>query len=246
MKIKKEMIIGIVILVAGAFLVGGAKIYQQIKIKNDLALRISSMGGTPQSIEGLKQAIAAYEKQIEAHVKDAAQTGVYWKILAIRLQDNGLYNEALEALERALYYNPVDATLHYLTGLSAATVAKSYHNFSGRDNQERERLFALAEESYLRAIELDDRYLRPRYGLGILYVFEFDRPAEAIPHLERSLEISRNDVDTLFVLARAYYMTSAYQKALDIYNQIISVTKDEQKKTEAQNNRQYIMGLLYG
>jgi tetratricopeptide (TPR) repeat protein len=248
MKIKREVVIGLAVIFLFATVIVVLNIRRSLKGRSELAQRIAGLGnnGPPETIEGLQRAIAAYEARIEQHVKDAAQTGVYWKILAVRLQDKGLHNEALKALERALNYTPADQTLHYLTGVSAATIAKSYHNFEGRENTERDRLFALAEESYLHAIALDDRYVRPRYGIGVLYVFELDRPGDAIPHLERCLELSKNDVDAMFVLARAYYMTSAYNEAVAVYDRILSSTKDEQKRTEAQNNRQVVLGRLYG
>jgi tetratricopeptide (TPR) repeat protein len=247
MKIKKEAAIGIIIMAAAAIGLGSVVIYQRNKNRDDLASRIAALGdGPPSTIEGLRSAIAAYEQQIEQHVRDAAQLGVYWKILATRLQDRGLHNEALKALERAIYFTPEDRVLHYMTGVSAAFVAKNIHSFPGVDRAEKDRYFMLSEEGYLRAIGLDERYLRPRYGLGVLYVFELDRPADAIPHLLRGLEISRNDTDTMFVLARAYYMTGAFEEAVEIYDRIISLTKDEEKQREAQNNRQTLMGRLYG
>ncbi|GHU66417.1 hypothetical protein FACS189447_07220 [Spirochaetia bacterium] len=248
MKIKKEVRIGLT--VVGIIIIGFIILIntQGNKSRRQLASRIISLGngGPPETIEGLEEAIAAYEKQIELHVKDAAQTGVYWKILASRFQERGLHNEALEALEHALYYNPEDATLHYLTGLSAAIVAKTHHNFTGIDNPERNRLYALAEEAYISALKIDEKYLKPRYALGVLYVFELDRPEDAIPLMERYLDFSTNDVDAMFVLARAYFVTGDMERALALYNMIISVARDENKKREAQNNRQAVMGRLYG
>jgi tetratricopeptide (TPR) repeat protein len=172
---------------------------------------------------------------------------VYWKILATRLQDQGLHHEALDALERALYYTPEDPALYYAVGISAGIAAKSALNFAGGgENIERERYYVLAEDAYLRSIELDGSYGRPRYGLGVLYVFELDRPAEAIPHLFRYLEISRGDIDAMFVLARAYYMMESYRDAVDVYDDIIALTRDENKRLEAQSNRQLLLDMLYG
>jgi tetratricopeptide (TPR) repeat protein len=247
-RIKKDILLGLcVILVLCA---GGVFLFQREKNKNRSALarRITELGngGPPETIEGLRTAIAAYERRIEEHVKLAAQTGVYWKILATRLQDRGLHFEALDALERALYYNSEDPSLHYLTGVSAGVAAKSILDFPGSAKGKREEYFALAERGYLRAIELDGRYIRPRYGLAVLYVFELDRPAEAIPHLERYLEISRSDVDALFVLARAYYMIENFRAALDLYDRIIALTRDENRRIEAEKNRRIVMGRLYG
>jgi tetratricopeptide (TPR) repeat protein len=251
-KIKKEMVVGIVVIVVIGLGAVGAYSYRNYVIRNNIAYRIAALsaGGPPETIEGLRAAIKDYEKQIEQHVKDAAQTGVYWKILASRLQDRGLHNEALKALEQAIYYNGEDATLFYMTGVSAAVVAKSSLGFPGTGaNQggvsERDRYFAIAEAGYRRAIELNDRYARPRYGLGILYVFELNRPVEAIPHLERFLEQSSNDVEAMFVLARAYYMAGLSRPAVDLYDRIINRTKDAAKRAEAEKNKDFVLGLSY-
>jgi tetratricopeptide (TPR) repeat protein len=250
MKIKKEIFAGLVVIAVICLGFFALIAYQKDKNRSDLAARVAGLDSarspSSETIDELKAVIARYEKQLEAYVRDAAKTGNYWKILALRLQDRKLYNEALEALERAIYYLPADPALHYLTGLSAATAAKSSHSFPGRDNRERDQLFALAEDAYLRAIELDDRYLNPRYGIAVLYVFELDRPGEAVPHLEKYLEISRNDVDAMFILARAWFMTGEFQLAADLYTRIIGLTKDEDKRREAQNNRFTAQERLHG
>ncbi|MDR2094927.1 MAG: tetratricopeptide repeat protein [Treponema sp.] len=251
MKIKKEALTGIIIILAAVFGITAMYHLKRQSARNDIAARIAELmprgGGPPSTIEDLKKAIALYEEKIELHVKDAAQTAVYWKILATRLQDRGLHNQALEALERAVYYAPEDAVLYYLSGLSAAKIAKNALDFSGNgDLTVQARHYALAEQSYLRAIALDERYLRPRYGLAILYVYELGRPAEAIPHLVKYLEISTVDTDAMFVLAAAYYMTEAYQDALDMYDRIIAATKDTTRKAKAEELKQAVLRAYYG
>ena len=247
-KTAKNMIILIVVVILACLLTYWISRRERDRNMTDFAQRLISEGPsqTTESIEEVKRNIALYEKRIEQHVEDAAKTGAYWKILAIRLQDRGLHGEALEALKRAIYYTPTDPALHYAIGLSAGTMAKSIHLFPGTETDEREQYFAVAEEAYLRAIEIDGRYLRPRFGLAVLYVFELDRPDEAIPHLELYLQISRNDVDTMFVLARAYFMLENYQAAVELYDRIVTLTRDEQKRIDAQNNRQIVMERLYG
>ncbi|MDR0496093.1 MAG: tetratricopeptide repeat protein [Treponema sp.] len=244
--------VGIVIIAAY-----GISMNQRYKQRGELAGRIFSLSNEnsldkalqrnpPETIEELKRAIAFYEKRLDRHVEDVFRTGLYWKILAVRLQDRGLHGEALAALENAVYHAPEDASLHYSIGISAGILAKSFHTSLGGETNNRHSYFILAEEAFLRAIDLDSRYLRPRYGLGVMYTFDLDRPEEAIPHLERCLEISRNDVDTMFVLARAFYMTRKYQAAVDLYDRIITLTRDEQKRRDAQNNRQTVLGQMYG
>jgi len=248
MKFKKGAVTGlavVIIIVAG---ITAVIVYQKNAERSALANRIFSMGGSAQaaSVADLKASITKYEGRIARHIRDAVQTGAYWKILAVRLQDSGLHGEALGALEHAIYYTPEDPALHYYTGVSAGIVAKSLHLFPGTENNDRKRYFDLAEDAYLRAIELDNRYMRPLYGLGVLYVFELDRPADAIPYLERCLVLSRNDVDTMFVLARAHFILRNYQTAIDLYDRIITLTRDEQKRREAQENRQFILGQMHG
>jgi tetratricopeptide (TPR) repeat protein len=248
MKIKKEFFVGFVLIVITVSLVGGIYTFRKIKTRNSLITQIKALSPRdtpPQTIEDLRTAIRLYEELIEQHVQDAAKTGLYWKLLASRLQDRGLYHEALDALERAVYYFPEDAYIHYMRGISAGIVAKSSFDPLG-GNAGAQSYYALAEMSYLRAIELDENYARPRYGLGILYVFEMDKPQEAIPHLARYLEITQNDVDAMFVLARAYYMVNNYQDALDVYDRIITVSRDAAQRMEAENNRQLIMDSYYG
>jgi len=249
MKKHRDVVIGILVLaIIGALLVA---IYNhgQSKVRSDLAKRIAGLsprGGPPETIEGLKKAIAAYEAQIELNVKEGAQTGVYWKILAIRLADRGMHRDALDAYERALSFNAEDPTLFFLTGESASIMAASTMGFSAYSDSERERYMKLAESAYLRAIQLDAVYTRPRLGLGILYTFDLDRPADALPHLERYTELMSGDIKGLFVLARAYYMTENFDRALEVYDRIISRTKDPKVKAEAQNNKDIIRDLLYG
>jgi len=233
MKRLKEIIFAVLIIAALSFIL--YFVFQNVRTKTnrELAKRMSELsprGGPPETIDGLRKAIALYEDQIERNVKEGAQTGVYWKILAIRLADKNMHNDALAAFERAIYFNTEDPTIYYLTGVSAASAAKSLVGFSSGADKERDRLYKLSENSYLRAMELDVTYTKPMYGIAILYIFELDRPQDAIPYLERYLKISPSDISAMFVLARAYYSTENYSGAVELYDKIISRTKDKKKK----------------
>jgi tetratricopeptide (TPR) repeat protein len=123
-------------------------------------------------------------------------------------------------------------------------VAASTLGFSANSGSEKEHFFNLAESAYLRAIQLDPTYARPRLGLGILYTFDLDRPSQAIPHLERYLQIVSADISAMFVLARAYFLTEQYGHAIEIYDGIISRSKDANIRSEAQNNKEFIRELM--
>jgi len=251
MKRFKEFVIAIMILAAVGALIYFMYQRGSTRVNRELARRmaeISPRGNTPESIDGLRRAIALYEDQIERNVREGAQTGVYWKILAIRLADRNMHHDALEALERAIYFNSEDAVLFYLTGVSAASVAKSAVGFSGNALREKEQFYNLAENGFLRALEIDITYARPMYGLGVLYAFDLDRPDDAIVQLERYLQIRPSDLSAMFVLARAYIMIENYSRAIDIYDRIIDRTRDRKFNSireDAQNNRDTVMGYLY-
>jgi tetratricopeptide (TPR) repeat protein len=257
MKSKKPFVAIIIALILGGVLFTGRMVMQNHNI-GILAKHVASFGpkgGTPQTIAELKRAIKMYESRIEAHVKDAAQAGIYWKILASRFIDKQMYDEALDAASHGLKYTPQDPTLYYMAGISAGNAAKSL-DAAGR-GAEKASYFRRSEEAYKRAIEIDSGYGKPLYGLAVLYTFELNRPAEAIPLLLKYLSISRNDTEALFVLARAYFMTGAYQQSVNVYDKIISLTKgvtgrpvksnasDAAKLKQAQENREKVMDLLY-
>ena len=249
MKQFKEIVIGIFVILIFGWLIKFVYTQETSKRNKELTKRIaelSSHGGPPETIEGLRQAIALYENQIERNVQEGAQTGVYWKILAIRLADRNLDNDALAALERAIYYNSEEPVLYYLTGVSAAKVAKSKVGFSADAEKEKEHYFKLSENSYLQALDLDITYAKPMYGLAVLYTFELNRQNEAIAILERYMQLQRSDFAAMGLLARAYYMTGAYNKAMEMYDMIASSTKNQKLKQEALNNKDFIQqGLRY-
>ncbi|MDR2313931.1 MAG: tetratricopeptide repeat protein [Spirochaetaceae bacterium] len=236
-----KSVVILIILVAGF---AGVFAYKKIAARHSLAAQIAALsprGAPPQTIEDLRKAIALYETKIEEHLKDSGQTGIYWKILGSRLVDKKLYGEALEALERAAQYYPEDETVQYLIGISAGTLAKSEYFAPA----EQENHFRIAEQAYLRAIDIDERYGKALYGLSVLYVFEFNRPAEAVPYLERFLDINAKDTDAMFVLAAARYMTEDYQGAVDLYDRILGITKNAELRAQVENNKQQVMNAWY-
>jgi len=251
----RDSIIGVIIIVVMLFLVIWVYNREANKDTRELAKHISelsSKGGPPETIEDLEKAIALYEAQIELNIKDGIQTGSYWKILGIRQADRGQHKSALEAYDNAKNYITDDPTLFWLIGESAIVAARSVVDVTPEALTEKDRYYKLAENSYLRSIELDAVYGRPLFGIGALYTFDLDRPAEAIPHLERFLQINTNNVTAMFVLARACYMEAnsegtgrgraleLNERAIELYDRIISLSGDPKVREEAAKNKETI------
>lgn len=200
----------------------------------------------PTTVEELKDAIAKYEKRAADLQLTNQQVGIWYKILGNRYLDNKMYGEALKAFQKALEYYPNNQNLYYWVGVCAGYMSHAAMDFGGTGSSEMKyNYLKLAEEAYLRAIEIEDRYVRALYGLGVLYVFELDESEKAIPYLEKLLTIDTKNIDAMFVLARAYYSSYEFDKAVAMYDKIIATTKSEEKKASAEENKKIVLDAAY-
>jgi len=139
--IKKDTVIA---LLAVSLIAGSVVIFyqhQKGRERSRMATDIASLtprGATPATVEALVDAIERYEEQIARHVRDAAQTGVYWKILGIRLSEQGMHKDAVFAFEQAITFPPEEPSLFFLPGESAAVGGASAMEFPGGGGGDRE------------------------------------------------------------------------------------------------------------
>lgn len=202
---------------------------------------------SPTTEEELKAAIAKYQDRVADIQLAQSQIGIWYKLLATRYLDQKMYGEALKTFQTAIQYYPANQNLFYYVGLCAGYMAKAALDFNATGStSERYNYLKLSESGYLRAIELEPRYARALYGIGVLYVFELDDCEKAIPHLETLLTVETKNVDAMFVLARAYYVTAQFDKAVALYDRIIATTKNEQKRADAEANKKTVLDLSYG
>lgn len=202
--------------------------------------------GSPTSVEELKEAIGKYQERVADTQLAMSQIGIWYKILGTRYLDNKMYGPALEAFQQALFYYPDNQNLYYYVGVCAGYLSHASLDFDATGNQDKKyNYLKLAEESYLRAVNIDDRYTRALYALGVLYVFELDESEKAIPYLEKLLSIDTRHLDAMFVLARAYYMNYEFEKAIEMYDRVLANTKSDERRIEAENNKKIILEASY-
>ena len=199
---------------------------------------------SPTTIEELTEAIDKYQHRVEDVLNADIRTGMWYKILAIRYLDNGMYEKALENFRLAVEFYPTNQNLFYYIGVCAGFMAKSSLEYEPGMNA-RARYLALSESAYLRAIELQGDYVRALYGLSVLYSFELNEPEKAIAMASRALEIEKKNMDAMFVLARSLYMTGRNEEAAELYDTISSITKDERKKEAARQNKALVLEKGY-
>lgn len=235
-----------------ALIVGGVRWYRDRDYKR-LAREMSGISPdsvSVHSIDELATAAREYEKALAEHVYLAEQTGLYWKFLGTRYAEKGMHLLALEAFDKALTYYPEDPSLLYLSAVSAGNMAKAQISLGEDqsaeiDARERAKWLSLAERSARRAVELSPDYARARYLLAVLYSFELDRPLEALTEIEQYLALRTRDIDGLFVKARALYMLSRFDEALEVYEIIMTNSRSEARRKEAEENYRFIREELY-
>ncbi len=200
----------------------------------------------PTTVDELKDAIKKYGERAADIQLANSQIGIWYKILGTRYIDQKMYGEALKCFQEALKYYPDNQNLYYYVGVCAGYMSHAAMDFGASGSSEvKYNYLKLAEESYLRAISIEDRYVRALYGLGVLYVFELDEPEKAISHLEKALTIDTKNIDAMFVLARAYYSTYEFDKSAQVYDKIIATTKSAETKATAEENKKIVLDAAY-
>ncbi len=208
---------------------------------------MESYSGNPGNIEQIKKDIEKYDEECKTLVEKYEKIGIWYKILGTRYLDKKMYGKALESFQKALEFYPENPNLYYYVGLCAGFVSHSAMDFSGRgDDSAKQNYLNLAENAFKQAIQIDSKYAKALYSLGVLYAFDLDNASEAIKYLERYVNIEKRDTDGMMVLARAYYMSYEFEKAVDMYDKVISISKSADRKAEAESNKKVVLDALYG
>jgi len=199
-------------------------------------------GVSPQTIDELQRGIDQYRAEVEKKVSAAQNLGVYYKMIALKYLDGGMYGLALVNLRSAAEIYPENSQLFYYAGICAARMGKA----EATDTSKRAEYFAEAEANYRRAVFLEQGFVDALYGLAVLYAVEMGRPAEAEPLLDTVLEREKKNVEAMFLLARIYYGTGRLEQAVAMYNRIVDSKPGEKITAQARANGQQVEDELYG
>ena len=206
---------------------------------NTLAKRMAEMDnpGAPPSesrIDEYQGRIDALEKDTESIIKSVQDLGGLYELLGMKYVDYAMYGPGYDSFSRAIEIYPEKPALHYYRSVCAGFLAQA------QDDPDRRINYLLkAESGYKRAIELDKRFSYPYYGLAILYIYEMDRPEEAVPYLESFLSIEKSHVKAMLLLAGLYenYPVGSYgerkEKAAALYENILKISKDDEYRSAA-------------
>jgi tetratricopeptide (TPR) repeat protein len=102
--------------------------------------------------------------------------------------------------------------------------------------------YALAEKYYLKALDIDPKFINALAGLGKTYT-AMGRSSEAVVLLEKALKDYPRLGQLYLDLARAYTLSGKYKKALDAYEKAVEFAPDSafarEAETEAQNIKRF-------
>lgn len=192
------------------------------------------------SEERLEEARQKVREQRSAIDKVILET--QWHADALRFLGDELFRRemfgpAIEAYAEALKVIPSSFSLWYRLGLSHAQLATLELDPDARRNRAR-----MAATAYEKCIAIEGSHTSSRYGLAILLVFELGSPSQALPHLNRVLELEPRNTRALFVRARARYETNDLEGAIQDYDKIIEYSTDPSEQESARRNRSAVLG----
>ena len=244
-KVVKAVVFGVSLAAVVSLFPSCGQSYNSIKRIQKLEEGVDS----PTTKEELQEAIAKYDKRAIDLATTQAQEGVWWKILGTRYLDEQEYGKAYECFQNAVEIYPNNANLYFYLAVCAGYVAHTKEDWNamadGTSAVIKQRYLRASETAYLRAISINPNYYRALYGIGILYVFELNESEKAIPYLEQYMNAQVKDTDGMFVLARAYYDTMNFDKAVDLYDKIIELNPNADKVAQAEANKKKVLDAQY-
>ena len=115
-----------------------------------------------------------------------------------------------------------------------ATPHFAYYNLGRAYVMKKE--YALAEENFLKAIEVEPRFVEPLIELGRLYMV-LGRISEALAALVSAVDQSPELARAHFFLAEVQRMTGNYAKALQAYDKVVELLPNSSLAREAQKRK---------
>jgi len=193
------------------------------------------------AITELEAGIRKYRDEVDRKVRAADQLGVYYRMLAVRYMEMGMFQKAYEALEEARRIYPENPILFYYAGVCAARLSQAQ-----AEEASRQEWLARAERLYRRAVALDPLNSDSAYALAVLCFYELKRPAEAEELLLRLLERDKKNPEALFLLGDVYFGTGRFEEALGVYTRLEALSLSEDKRRQVEQNRKKIEEQLHG
>ncbi len=190
-------------------------------------------------VKELTADIKKMEKDLEAVLNIYQKLGNYHRALGIKMIHYKMFYKAYEHFNKAIEFYPNSEMLHYYKGVAAGQYALSQDDINRRNE-----FLEKAKYSYEYSIELNPGFVKGLYALSILYVYEFNRPADAKPLLDKLMEVSTREFDAMLLRALLYEDDGELNEALELYNRVLEQSKNDKNIVIAETNRDKIMSRI--
>ncbi len=185
----------------------------------------------------LLTAIKFMKSDLERTVETGVRLVVYYKLVAQKFMEQGLYGLASDFYTKALEIDPTNKVVAYRLGVCTAHVAKA-----APDSEIKMAGFEKALAYHLLALELDPNFGDALYAICVLYIFELDAIGDAEVYLERLINVEPGNMGGMFLLARVYAHFGRIEEAVSLYDQIIRKSGNDEQVAQAKKNRAVLSG----
>ena len=124
----------------------------------------------------------------------------------LSLLSEGDFNGALSAFERVIAKNSKDAVVWYNAGVACHRLER----------------FSQAAAYYLRAIQIEPRFIEAYFNLGNAYI-QAQNLQQAVLALQKAVEIDSSYYDAYYNLGIAFERMGDSEKALEAYDQVLRI-----------------------
>ncbi len=208
----------------------------------ELAERVYEMeGGTlsageePEEIREIRKELNRWEDELNDAITAGRNTGRFYRTLGLKFLDYKMYGPARDSFSRSLEFSPENGRLYYYRGVAQSRLA-----LTTQSPEQKQDEMEMVEQDYLRAIQVEPRFMSPYFSLAILYIYELNRPFEAQPYLEEYLSVERSDSKAHLLYGQLLEDMGSLEEALDHYNKVLTLPGSEEQK---QQTREYIQRI---
>ena len=192
-------------------------------------------GEEPAEIREIRKELNRWEDELNDAITAGRNTGRFYKSLGLKFLDYKMYGPARDSFSRSLEFSPESGRLYYYRAVALSRLALTRQNPADRMKE-----MTLVEQDYLRAIAMEADFSPPYLSLGILYIYELNRPFEAAPYLEKYVSVERSDSKGQLLYAQLLEEMGQLEKAVDHYNRVLDLPSTEEEKDQA---REYIQRI---
>jgi len=184
-------------------------------------------------IEDWEKDVLKFEKIIDEKVKAGEQAAKFYRKIGQSYGEVGMHEKCVENLKKAINAGYTAAEVFYALGLCQGSLARK-HNWEYSLTRE-------AEKSFLKALNLKEKYTPAMFQLGLVYYYGFGNSNKysilygqkniEIKHfrqkglslIEKYARLENDDVQAKFALGGIYHRRGLKLKATGQYQQAVRI-----------------------